>query len=262
MTKKILSIGLAAALTMSMATVAIASASAVSATEHFDGSDYETNKYYFYMPDSWYNAYSTSAGIYWWSGDGAPESWAGYAADSTDVDNLYSCNVPSNVSTIIWNNTVDGGDDPEDPIKNCAAQTVNIPSEYYEAGDSDLYPDGLFTPDGEAKEDFNNMIYVTDAEKTVISTDPINEGTITAGGEWFYYYGDGKYGDQPTYELALENGGYYNQKMCTPGTTPKITGDVDPTTVPTTEPTTATEATTTATEATTEAPTEAPTDVP
>ncbi len=207
-----------------MSTAAMGSASAVCATEHFNPEGYETYRYYFYMPDDWYNEYAESAGIYWWSGDGAPETWTGYVAEKSDISNLYYCDVPTSVTTIIWNNTVDGGTDSDELITHCGAQTVNIPSEYYEEGDSDLYFEGLFYANGEPKLNFDNMVYVVDSEKVVISTDLINKGSIIAGGEWYYYYGDGKYGTEPTLEMALENGGYYNQPYCTPGVTPKKDG--------------------------------------
>lgn len=219
--KKAVSIILSTTLAVSMSTAAMGSASAVCATEHFNPEGYETYRYYFYMPDDWYNEYAESAGIYWWSGDSAPEEWAGYVAEKSDIPNIYYCDVPKDVTTIIWNNTVDGGSNYGDPIMSCAYQTVNIPSEFYEEGDgSDLYPKGLFYANGEPKLNFDNMIYVITSEPEY-SFCCFPEIPYVLCGEWYFYYGNGKYGTEPTLEMALENGGYYTQQHCTPGVTPK-----------------------------------------
>ncbi len=155
------------------------------------GDTFESGYYDKYAP-SWYTELpdgtpaTNTAGIYWWgSGVADPVAWCGYipsGAEECDSDIFYA-DVPTDVTTIIWNNAVDGGMDPDDPIYYCAAQSINIPCEYYDAGESDYYPDGT--------ENFNNMIFVVDPD--VVDIAELSEKQ-TCGGEWYYYYGNGCYG--------------------------------------------------------------------
>ncbi|MBQ8572836.1 MAG: hypothetical protein IJ451_05175 [Ruminococcus sp.] len=214
MSKKLMSVILVAVLVLSMGTVAMASVSADELPAKADG----YNRYYFYMPENWYNEYATTAGIYWWEGTDACSSWPGYEANATGVDGVYYYDVNQDVTTIIWNNFCDGGTDPEAAIYTAAYQTKNIGSEYYDAGESENYPDG--TPN------FDEMIYVVDETKT-----DVNEfsGKSTFAGEWFYYYGNGEYGYTP------EKGDvYFNERSYKEAPTPVKDGDVEE---PTTEET-------------------------
>ena len=129
---------------------------------------------------------TATAGIYWWGSTIAdPAAWVGYLPSGSDESDPYVfyANVPTAVTTIIWNNAVDGGKDNTQPIYFCAAQSINIPCEYYEAGESPNYPDGT--------ESFNNMIFVIDPDLVSISEFSQKQ---TCGGEWYYYYGNGCYG--------------------------------------------------------------------
>ena len=155
------------------------------------------NRYFFLMPDDWNNEYTSSAGIYWWDGAdpcgslAAAEQgvkWPGYKIYKYNSDtkaNVWYCNVPKDVTTIIFNNAFDGGDkswDNYDPERDKKAyQTVDIGSEYYDIGESENYPSGT--------ESFNNMIYVVDPDKTSESV----TGKKTFAGEWYFYHGDGKW---------------------------------------------------------------------
>ena len=207
MSKKLMSVILVAVLVLSMGTMAMASVSADELPAKADG----YNRYYFYMPESWLNEHATTAGIYWWEGTDACSSWPGYVANPTDVEGVYYYDVNQDVTTIIWNNAIDGGTDPEAPIYTAAYQTKNIGSEYYDAGESDNYPDG--TPN------FDEMIYVVDESKT-----DVNEfsGKSTFAGEWFYYYGNGEYGFTP------EKGDtYFNQRSYMEAPTPVTDGNDD-----------------------------------
>lgn len=143
-----------------------------------------TNRYYFYMPEIWYQ--SGTAGIYWWEGSDCPEGWPGYQAKKADAEGVYYFDVPKDVSVIIWNNFIDGGADPQAEIYKLAQQTFNISCAYYEAGDSETYPNGL--------ESFDNMIFVVDLMTSVSDI----SGKHTYEGEWYYYYGSGEYGLAPT----------------------------------------------------------------
>ncbi len=242
MSKKIISLLLAIMLTVSMVAVAAVSVSAEVDDENrycpAEGTD--TYRYYFYMPSDWYNEYAYTAGIYWWQGTDASPAWPGYNAHAADVAGVYYADVPTDVSTIIWNNGFDGGNDSTAEEYAMAIQTMNIGSEYYDEGESDLYPEGT--------ESFNNMIYVVDPNKIDISD---YSGKMMCGGEWYYYYGNGEYGVQPTRDEAVAADALFNTEYQPPKqgteptepetTEPPITAPVEDT-EPTTEPTEATTA--------------------
>ena len=183
------------------------------------GEEVATNRYYFLMPNgkngdigdddsvdeegkpignygnyapTWFIEMSNgeistdTAAIYWWeTGVADPAAWVGYLPSGVDENDPYVfyANVPQAVTTIIWNNAVDGGMDKEQPIYFCAAQTVNIPCEYYDPDESPNYPDGT--------DSFDNMIYVIDPD--LVSYSEYSQKQ-TCGGEWYYYYGNGCYG--------------------------------------------------------------------
>ena len=250
MSKKIISLILSAMLTASMFGVAAVSASAQVDTsgQYTPGEGTETKRYYFMMPEDWKNEYAETCGIYWWEGTDPADPWPGYTANETDVKNIYYCDVPSDVTTIIWNNAFNGGEDQSAPEYSKAIQSVNIGSEYYDSGESDLYPDGLDEDNG-----FNEMIYVIDKTKVVVSE---FNGKMNCGGEWYFYYGDGTYSWHPTKEEAEAAGELFSSEYLTPGEEPEqpTTEATEPSTEATTEATEpSTEATTEATEATTEA---------
>lgn len=145
----------------------------------------ETNRYYFYMPEDWENILSLGAGIYWWEGiNNCTEFWPGYPAHETEIDGLYYYDVPKDVTTVIWTNLVADHTWPYDSISSVAKQTKNIGTEYYEAGESPLYPEGT--------ESFDNMVYVINYDDMYYEL----EGPVISG-DWYYYYGDGEYGTTP-----------------------------------------------------------------
>ena len=147
----------------------------------------ETYRYYFYMPESWYNDYTAktgnTAGIYWWDGTNACDSWPGIPAKKGDVEGVYYYDVPKDVTTIIWNNFFDGGADPSASYYDDAHHTTEIGTEFYYSDESDFYPEGT--------ENFDNMIYVIDPDLYPWGDfEHVNRSV----GEWFYYYGGGEYG--------------------------------------------------------------------
>lgn len=151
------------------------------------------NRYFFLMPDEWYNEYSDSAGIYWWEGTEAHSSWPGVKANKADAENVYYYDVPKDVTVIVWNNYIDLLMEDKESIMHLDLQTANISCTYYEPGESVLYPDGVPTFDG--------MIYVIDPDWF----DPnIFWGNQKPSGDWYYYYGDGEYGTEP-YSLGDVN---------------------------------------------------------
>ncbi|MDO5124708.1 MAG: cohesin domain-containing protein, partial [Eubacteriales bacterium] len=185
MSKKIISVLLAVVMVLAMGTVAMVSVSANidSLPAVADG----CYRYYFFMPDQWVNDYAYTAGIYWWEGTDACASWPGYEAIptgySTEGGAVYYYDVPTDVTTIIWNNYFDGGSDATAEFYKAAVQTFNIGSEFYDVDESKNIPEGT--------DDFNGMIFITDVNK--IDTNPLS-GKQTFGGEWAYYYGNGEWG--------------------------------------------------------------------
>ena len=141
----------------------------------------ETNRYYFYMPEDWENILSGGVSVYWWEGtNNCRDFWPGYKAHSTNIKGLYYYDVPKNVWTIIWNNQV--LDDKWS--SGLAMQSKNLGVEYYEPGESNLYPEGL--------DSFNNMVYVINYDDIYYEL----EGPVITG-DWYYYYGNGEYGTTP-----------------------------------------------------------------
>ncbi len=141
-------------------------------------------RYYFYLPKEWENEYTQTAGIYWWEGTGAQKRYPGIEARKASVEGLFFYDVPKDVTTIIWNNFLDGGTDITQGIYKAAQQTKSVSIECYEPGESEIYPEGL--------ENFDNMIFV--ADPTYHGSE---WGKRTYIGEWYYYYGNGEYGFTP-----------------------------------------------------------------
>lgn len=246
MKKKLLSLLLAGSLVASMAAIATASVSAVVLEDgsYVPGDNVTaTNRYYFAMPDEWYSANATSAGIYWWSGTdacgavdgtGGTIAWPGYKAQkSEDVENLYYVDCPTDVPTIVWNNFLDGGTDTEAPIYTEAKQAADAQVEFYSSMDLDgvKYTDewlaemeASYNGDKKALGDYadnffydeeyglgfsfelDNMIYVVDLSKTSENFD----GKLTYTGDWYFYFGNGDYGTYPTREASEAAGTLMN----------------------------------------------------
>lgn len=151
---------------------------------------------------SWYHEFTDADGVkrtsgygmYWWDVEGAPNSqdsgepwytggWIGYTVEKDSAPNVYYVDAPAAATTIVWNNGIDGGMDDTQAIYFLAAQTNNIGSEYYDPGESPLYPEGL--------DSFDNMIYIIDPD--LVDVNPLSQ-KLACGGEWYFYYGDGCYG--------------------------------------------------------------------
>ena len=275
MSKKIISLLLSLMLVVSMVAVAAVSVSAeVDEQGRYTPSEgTDTYRYYFYMPSDWYNEYAETAGIYWWLGTDPADPWPGYIAHPTETEDIYYCDVPTNTTTIIWNNGFDGGNDTTAPEYTKAIQTIDIACQFYSDGDSDVYTTDFYTAMEESYNgdkaalgsyadnffyddvydlgfvfNMNNMIYV-------INPDMVSEnyqGKITSGGEWYFYYGNGEYGTYPTRDAAVANGALYTSDYQpakdTPATEPATDApSTDPvetepvTDAPATEPATSTQ---------------------
>ena len=216
----------------------ISAAEGVAAYEAEMGTDVETQRIYFQMPDgkrgttassdvsvhhpdeldpetgevikeaydevvihtgdkapTWYNDYNVLngkhyAGIYWWGGAANVDGkWVGYRAEIEDYDQgIYYVDLPKDVTTIIWNNGVDGGTDSSKAIYYLAAQTNDTNSEGAYEGDFDTLPYG--SPDPYY---FDRCIYVVDPNQ--VDVNPYS-GKLTCGANWYVYYGNGCYGEE------------------------------------------------------------------
>ena len=156
----------------------------------------ETNDYYFYMPEYFKSeenpSYDATVGldscrpfVYWWQGSYAPDDM-GYCVTEEVYPNIYKAEVPKDVERLMWSN---GILDDEKKIRTQTAYTS-----YEEEGCSYylFHQKGIETTDG--------MIFVIHKESNP------NSMVYVSGrlGEWFYYYGEGKYGPAPTLEEAGE----------------------------------------------------------
>ena len=200
MSKKVISLLLAVMLTAAMIVVAAISVSADTDDEgsYVPSEGTETYHIYFCKPDDWENKYTSDAGVYWENGSDTPSAWPGYSARNADIKNVYCSDVPTDVDKVIWNNALKGTDDPTNPEYKLAYRTTNINFKGYEKGESDYYPNGV--------ESFDNMIYIINPEFT--SENDKDELIFT--GEWFYYYGNGEYGNAPK-KADLKAGDYYGK---------------------------------------------------
>lgn len=159
----------------------------------------------FYMPTEWRNTYNDSydgaslssctAGIYWWSGSCTPKEfyggkkgdWPGFSVHETEPSdpNIFVAKIPSDVSNVIFNNTVEVVNRDDNDKLLAAFQTVNINTDSYfpDEDEHGFYPQG--------KKDCDGMIFVCSPPDNTLSE---YSGNPPRGGEWFYYYGNGKYG--------------------------------------------------------------------
>lgn len=146
------------------------------------------NRYFFLAPGDWYNEYkyTCTAGIYWWEGADACTEWPGYKAHKADISNVYYYDVPKDVTTIIWNNYIDGGSDNTQDIYYESKQTINLSTEGYAPEECELYPEGI--------ESFDGMIFVIDPDKKSTSH---YEEKFSFEGDWYYYYGNSECGIYP-----------------------------------------------------------------
>ena len=149
---------------------------------------------------SWYNEFTEGAGVYWWgSAPAIPDAWAGYRALVADADQcIYYVNMPSKVVAFVWNNGVDGGMDPNDPIYYKAAQTSDVASEYPDPGEYASMPEGASS--------FDNCIFIVNPDS--VDVNPLSH-KMTCGGTWYFYYGEGCYG-----MYATTSGNYDEATAC------------------------------------------------
>lgn len=163
----------------------------------------KSRRYFFAMRKDWYTFTNATACAYWWDGADKCVDWQhSCQMRSTpltleDGSNVYYIDLGETVTTVIFNNGIDGGAkaaEGEKPSPNWGKnfQTENLSLEGYMANDSDTYPEGLKT--------FDNMIYIVDPSKESVSEE---SGATTYGGEWYYLHADGKYDTTKgsTYEI-------------------------------------------------------------
>ena len=144
---------------------------------------------------SWYNEFNevdgkNYAGVYWWGGTGACDSWVGYRAEIEDYDQgIYYVDLPLDVVMMIWNAGVDGGTDPNAPIYSKAAQTVDFNTEGCDESVYTTLPYGSPVYD----ESYDGCIFVVDPNAVSINA---YSGQTTAGVNAYVYYGNGCYGSE------------------------------------------------------------------
>ena len=199
------------------------------------GNQVPTRKYRFYMPDSWRNDRNDNYDgnsldsccpcVYWWStsyncddykGDNA-KGWPGFRILEQDPDDphIFVCEIPEDAHTIIFNNSVVGGQTPvNNPNYGYNFQTIEIPTSYTDPED-DPYGFYTTTADGQPISEsnpmyFDNMIYVVNPNDTTVSD---LSGAFIVHGDWFYYYGDGKYGISPTNPVQPDKTDISNWKV-------------------------------------------------
>lgn len=184
------------------------------AIEACGGGAGDVQKVYFQLPaedadhpeNNWTNHYnSTDLGldycqvcVYWWYGigsewpDGTKAQWVGYKAKLIDAENrIYEAAVPAgeDVSPIIWNNGVYGGEDTAQEIFGYAHQLkdADVTGAYPE--DYETLPEGSPDPDSM---DGCIQIPVSGEPTTSVLLNPALQDFL-----WYVYYGDGCYGYYP-----------------------------------------------------------------
>ncbi len=149
---------------------------------------------------SWQNKFNLAEdgnyypGMYWWDApSGIKMSWPGFRMNLEDADNcIYSAEIPGDGNTVsfILNNGVDGGTDSTQEVYYYAAQTLDMSVEGAYAYDWD----GLWE-DTYNEFDMDGCIFITDPSQADINT---FSGKQTIGGTWYFYYGNGCYGNYRT----------------------------------------------------------------
>ena len=187
----------------------------------------DTVKVYFQMPDgtncfadeetgeyvpSWENENNKMginyAGIYWWQGSVTAGAWPGAKMTlDTGKDNIFSAKIPDDedITSIIFNNAVDGGTDTTAGIYDQAFQTVDLNVQGAEPGEYDTLPEGTPDPDS-----FDGCIFVPD-QGAIFPTSTFSKTLYP--GRWYIYYGNGCYG---MYARDSENFTFVKDMCCNP----------------------------------------------
>ena len=178
------------------------------------GGDLEnTQRVYFQLPAEdpehpeydWTNHYnSTDLGlnycqvcVFWWYGtgsewpDGTKAKWVGYRAKLVDAQNrIYEAVLPaSGVPNIVWNNGVNGGEDPTQDIFKYSHSLEDANIEGALPEDYETLPEG--SPDPDSMDGCIQISRIRD-DISVLPTGDVRSS------EWYVYYGDGCYGNYPT----------------------------------------------------------------
>ncbi len=142
-------------------------------------------KHYGKYADSWYNEYTNQAGIYWWDADTInPTSWPGYTIEKADAEGIFYADVPQTVETVIFNNALDSGLNSMNDLYYKGRQSSNVPC-YVDEDWGEYFPVGA--------QNFDNMIFVMNP--SLNNENDLVVGPVKYGGEWYYYYGNGCYGE-------------------------------------------------------------------
>lgn len=138
------------------------------------------NRYFFYMPDEFYNESATKGpGIYWNNKKSSSDEFPGTPLIPTYVESLYYYDVPASVDEFKWTNLFDGGEDVTNPGY---VDELTVSSTPYTADENF------------SLSDCNGMVFVVDFNRYDYEDET---GRINFKGLWFYYYGNGEYGTTP-----------------------------------------------------------------
>ena len=244
--KKLIAIVLVLMLLVSAVSVSMFS-TAAALGEYTPAEGVETRRVYFAMPGFWTNgmteAQDNAAGVYWWSGTDSPDDAAqdgqGYPGwqmkRDADVENLSYIDVPADVSMVIFNNYIDGGNDSTTYEFKCARMTESASCSDLYQGDSLSYPKEFwdyiydnyydsFLEDNDYKitefggyadnfryvEDDDNIAHTVDNMVYVADYDSVSyaiNGNKQNDGAFYFYYGNGEFGLWPTKELLTSREG-------------------------------------------------------
>ena len=148
---------------------------------------------------SWYNEFNEAAdgkhyaGFYMWDSTASPDAWPGYRMEIEDYeDSIFYIDIPGDDEVVngIFNNGVDGGTDTTQPIYYKAAQTIDTNMEGAYDGDYETLWGDTYN-----EMDFDGCIYVIDPNQVSINAFSQKQ---TCGANWYFYYGDGCYGNYRT----------------------------------------------------------------
>ncbi len=144
-----------------------------------------SNSYYGKYAESWYNEHTNIAGVYWWDQNTLnPKSWPGYTIEKGDSECIFYADVPQTVDYLIFNNALDGGINSSFDIYYKDRQSSMVQC-YADEEYTEYYPIG--------EKNFDNMIYVMNP--SLNNENDLVVGPTQYGGDWYYYYGDGCYGE-------------------------------------------------------------------
>ena len=191
-----------------------------------------TRRYYFGFPKSWYNELTDEPAVYWMGEDECYEfgiEYPGYKPQSTEHEDVYYIDCPTDIYELIWNNNISDLDFSSfEEFEKFGKLTTRIPIDFYY--ENDPYNNDLYTPqffdemkrsyqsDKKALGTYADNFFFDDTEGFSFNFDnmifiiggPFIETAMytTGWGKWYFYYGNGEFGTYPLKEDAIAKGIY------------------------------------------------------